>query len=474
MAQEEEETDQHKRKSHNGHHQTQQPLFSKIRSLNHLALTSFGSLFSGTSSSKSASCQQTDDVEPDSLADSTGILKQDLGHSPKLSAVSGSTDRPFEDFENDLTPRVSDSHTPQTEDYWEHTGSRTSHHGKTTSAVHSDIAKSPRTAHISTFFPETRRFFGGLSRSRRVFDQDGCFDADSMLNAYPEQTMGTAPLASTAVFPSMISLDESLFSLPSESQFASHGHGHFGELETPPLTPDSLNNHVLPSTTLPFSALLEPSLASSRFSSQFALSDTSDEAPDDPEDGAIYTSPYLREIKEGKKPERVVDPDVNIGCEPDSCVLNTHEDPEEWYGLEYTLEMSSRERQPSESQSFSAGEHSKSRESWAAIHRGTIHPFFEDEDYRQWKNWHRFLDRQAEKKRHRKGYEFRSRSKDLAWFYEVFGVVARDVKERLQYIVERRPDPFFPPQKHDWSWYLKRSRSVACLLELKTRPSANA
>lgn len=36
------------------------------------------------------------------------------------------------------------------------------------------------------------------------------------------------------------------------------------------------------------------------------------------------------------------------------------DDPEEWYGLEYTLELSSRERQPSDTQSFSeGGEHSK-------------------------------------------------------------------------------------------------------------------
>ena len=36
------------------------------------------------------------------------------------------------------------------------------------------------------------------------------------------------------------------------------------------------------------------------------------------------------------------------------------DDPEEWYGLEYILEMSSREIQPSVTESFSAGgEHSK-------------------------------------------------------------------------------------------------------------------
>jgi hypothetical protein len=69
---------------------------------------------------------------------------------------------------------------------------------------------------------------------------------------------------------------------------------------------------------------------------------------------------------------------------------------------------------------------SQSRESWAAIHRGRIHPFFEDEDYQQWKNWHRFLDLQDERKKHKKGFEFKARSKDLAWFF-VDEIRTRDI-----------------------------------------------
>lgn len=101
--------------------------------------------------------------------------------------------------------------------------------------------------------------------------------------------------------------------------------------------------------------------------------------------------------------------------------------------------MSSRERQPSDTQSFSAGgEHSKvnrcsfislvrpqhftdnfrqSRESWAAIHRGTIHPLFEDEDYYQWKNWHRLLDKQDERRKHKKGFAFKAHSKEVAYLF---------------------------------------------------------
>ena len=35
------------------------------------------------------------------------------------------------------------------------------------------------------------------------------------------------------------------------------------------------------------------------------------------------------------------------------------DDSDEWYGLEYTLELSSREPRPSNTQSLSPGEHSK-------------------------------------------------------------------------------------------------------------------
>ena len=59
----------------------------------------------------------------------------------------------------------------------------------------------------------------------------------------------------------------------------------------------------------------------------------------------------------------------------------------------------------------------QSRESWAAIHRGTIHPFLEDEDYYQWKNWHRQLDKQDERRKHRKGFAFKAHSKELSYLF---------------------------------------------------------
>ncbi|KAF5372047.1 hypothetical protein D9615_008074 [Tricholomella constricta] len=266
---------------------------------------------------------------------------------------------------------------------------------------------------------------------------------------------------------------------------------------TPPLTPDSFEDLALPSPAIPGDY---------------------DYEYDDEDDAVEWNRSYSHslEIKEGKKPERAsasirfsmiqwsdltpamqcYDALIEDASGPNSDTifeadLDTAQnrppvaiidDRDEWYGLEYTLELSCRERLPSDTKS--AGEHSRSRESWAAIHQGSIHPFFEDEDYYQWKNWHRYLDRQDERRKHRRGWEFKARSKDLAWFYEdemktrdvmywqkeVYGVVTRDVKERLNALAEHRPDPYSPPKKHNLGWYLKRSRSVACLRELRPLP----
>jgi hypothetical protein len=69
----------------------------------------------------------------------------------------------------------------------------------------------------------------------------------------------------------------------------------------------------------------------------------------------------------------------------------------------------------------------------------------------------------------------------------VYGAIAKDVKERLATLADRRPvsqcfnysfhlfisvlqDPYYPPKKHTYAWYLKRSRSIACLSELQPSP----
>ncbi|KAJ6567368.1 hypothetical protein DFH09DRAFT_1156767 [Mycena vulgaris] len=174
--------------------------------------------------------------------------------------------------------------------------------------------------------------------------------------------------------------------------------------------------------------------------------------------------PRSVEVKEGKKPARPIDFDVLLADISSDVVAGDagagavgdaapEDDKDEWYGLEYTLELSTRERRASETQSFSAGEHSKSRESWAAIHQGTIHPFFEDEEYYQWKNWHRYLERQDEKRKHRRGRAFKAHAKELAWVYtdemhardliawqmEVYGDVEKALLAHLGALEGHRP-----------------------------------
>ncbi|KAF5357707.1 hypothetical protein D9758_007532 [Tetrapyrgos nigripes] len=253
--------------------------------------------------------------------------------------------------------------------------------------------------------------------------------------------------------------------------------------DTPPLSPDASSS----------------GLSVSSISTSFSLQDTSLNQFEDTQDrdgDSVYTPEHLQEVREGKKPERSICYDTSIDDltdtnEPENMqteIENSALDDEgEWYGLQYTLELSTKERRASEGFSYdqSMGEHSRSRESWAALHLGHCHPFFEDEEYQHWRNWHRFLDLQDERRRHRKGIEFKIRSKELAWCYmsemkmrelmyaqiDVYGQASTELMERLLVVVEYRKDPYYPPQKHNAYWLLKRSRSVASLRELRPKPS---
>ncbi|KAL0062662.1 hypothetical protein AAF712_010499 [Marasmius tenuissimus] len=144
----------------------------------------------------------------------------------------------------------------------------------------------------------------------------------------------------------------------------------------------------------------------------------------------LDTRRHSLEVREGKKPERPVCFDRLIeDVASDNAGADRPEDNDDgWYGLEYTLELSVKERRASETYSYdeTAGEFSKSHESWAALRKGTIHPFLEDDDYYQWKNWHRYLDHEDERRKHRKALEFKAHSKDMAWLY-LAEMKARDV-----------------------------------------------
>ncbi|KAI5894446.1 uncharacterized protein SCHCODRAFT_02541058 [Schizophyllum commune H4-8] len=234
---------------------------------------------------------------------------------------------------------------------------------------------------------------------------------------------------------------------------------------TPPLTPDIANNE-----SHSFDSLCS-----------FAHSGLGEFRDDTP---PPLHSP---EVREGKKPERRIyeEPpgDDFSGTLDFSAAASTPavaDDSEEWVGLEYSIELSTRERHISDALSHaSAGEHSKSRESWAALHAGTMHPIVEEEEYSRWVNWHRYLDQQEERRRHKRGYEFKARSREMALLYleelklrdvmyrmKPTGVLRDKLEKRLALVAELRPDPYTPAQKHVESWYLKRSRTISCLAEL--------
>ncbi|KAL1676777.1 hypothetical protein EV122DRAFT_279801 [Schizophyllum commune] len=234
---------------------------------------------------------------------------------------------------------------------------------------------------------------------------------------------------------------------------------------TPPLTPDIANNESY-------------SFDSLRSSAHSGLGDSYDDS------SPPWHSP---EVREGKKPERRIYAeapaddfsdvlDFSAAASPPAVA----DDSEEWVGLEYSIELSTRERHISDTLSHaSAGEHSKSRESWAVLHAGTMHPIVEEEEYARWVNWHRYLDQQEERRRHKKGYEFKARSREMSLLYlEEFrlrdvmyrmkpsGISKEKLEKRLALVMELRPDPYVPAQKHTDSWYLKRSRTISCLAEL--------
>ncbi|KAE9391938.1 hypothetical protein BT96DRAFT_1023808 [Gymnopus androsaceus JB14] len=277
-------------------------------------------------------------------------------------------------------------------------------------------------------------------------------------------------------------------SLSSHSSSSSNSSlaSSFSSSDTPPLSPDGGSSLGTFPSILSLSEELE--LAKAEQEMYVQLSE---------DHGGLDAQIRPEEIREGKKPERVICYDAliddlagtDLDVNPNYQTNNRPpiDDADEWYGLEYTLELSCKERRPSETYSYdeSAGESSRSHESWAALRRGTIHPFFEDEDYYQWTKWHRYLDREDERRKHRKGLEFRARSRDMAWVYlnemrarevmywqlEVYGGIEREVRETLSMLAERRRDPYYPAKKHNLGWYLKRSRSVGCLRELQPKPT---
>ncbi|CAK5262627.1 unnamed protein product [Mycena citricolor] len=227
--------------------------------------------------------------------------------------------------------------------------------------------------------------------------------------------------------------------------------------ETPPLTPESMTSDIsiVPREVELLDAYygdFEEDLADGGFHN---LEEIVEEAS--------YMHRHSMEIKEGKKPERAVNYEPLVedlespNLDSSVSVVEAHPaDASEWYGLEYALELSKRERRASEvpaASDSSIGEYSKSRESWAAIHQGSIHPFLEEEEYHQWQNWHHYLEHQGQKRLHRLGRTFKAQANDLAWIYadqiramdlmawqkETYGRVDKGLLTQFKRLKQQRP-----------------------------------
>ncbi|KII96058.1 hypothetical protein PLICRDRAFT_35023 [Plicaturopsis crispa FD-325 SS-3] len=252
---------------------------------------------------------------------------------------------------------------------------------------------------------------------------------------------------------------------------------------TPPLTPDSLNDLAL-SPALSWEAG-SGRRAARRGTTSEQHHDTGgihihDQADDH---GPVNASDLKRE---GKKPARPICYDTLIAdISTDRPKKSESAVDDDWYGFEYTLELSRRSRRPSDAIP-SAGQCSKSRESWAIIHRGAVQPHREEEEYYHWRRWHAWLENMDRRRRTRTVLEFEARAKDAAMDYaeelmtrawlwenedEMLPAEIELAREHLSVVCSHRPDPFYPPVVHELAWFLKRSRSVANVRELYPLPS---
>ncbi|KAI0080662.1 hypothetical protein K474DRAFT_153145 [Panus rudis PR-1116 ss-1] len=180
---------------------------------------------------------------------------------------------------------------------------------------------------------------------------------------------------------------------------------------TPPLTPDSL---MSPSGSFN-SGEIRSDIMDCAFRQVGPTFDQDDDKPRNRQDS--------ERIKNEKRPEHpiclTVLPNSPAGSPapetPEQPYTNDAGDDSEWFGLEYTLELSRMEDYTSPSESF--GEYSKSPQSWIAMHRGWIHPNYEVTEYEQWRKWHRTLENLEERRRIERTFSFLRYSKRQAEVY---------------------------------------------------------
>ncbi|CAL1701526.1 unnamed protein product [Somion occarium] len=228
---------------------------------------------------------------------------------------------------------------------------------------------------------------------------------------------------------------------------------------TPPLTPDSL------------------SPASSQHSNGFLaeLVDVAKVACSalGPSETPTRTRQESERIREGKRPQRDLPYDTLLAgishdwdpASPHTPTKDTAHKPEdsepdddsdEWFGLEYTLELSRTSRHEVSFEDLSSGEFSKSPLSWAKMHRGSLHPSLEEQAFRRWLKWHNNLERLEERRRIERTFSFLRYSKRMAeidtemialsdyvrmWQEELgYAANVQLAKGRLDYLARYRPD----------------------------------
>lgn len=124
----------------------------------------------------------------------------------------------------------------------------------------------------------------------------------------------------------------------------------------------------------------------------------------------------------------------------------------EWWGLDYTIELSRRGSRASNSSVSTGGEHSKvirafvieairsslkpqpqSRESWAAIHQGSVPRQNEDSNFCEWLRWHHNLESLDMKRRRKRTFDFLQNSDRLSRLFvdELFARIALELYVRL-------------------------------------------
>ena len=290
------------------------PFLSKIRNFNHLALHSIGSLFSAQPLAKLGSSTRKGDAEyADRLGDASGLKGEQL----KFHDGSGFCD---ETHDPDLTPIGSDYQELHAKDYYSAKPLPVARYGDSSQLLPaSELTNSNLShAHISTHLPEFRHWFN-ISRSGCEFGKlahgdseniefglDGRINSDSDCKSSATSTS----LASNATSLSSPSCNGSFSSTSSQDQWVSLSRGPEPQpgssaIKTPPLTPDSFNAHTLPSIRLSLERF-------GHLPSGYELNDSEDLLSDlgPPGDASteedLYASSNLWEVKEGKKPERII------------------------------------------------------------------------------------------------------------------------------------------------------------------------